>query len=402
LAEIWLALYTGAVAMRKGPSRSLYVPALALGIAALCGGLVTGTVVASLRAPTPVARHLKAPQPYVVAIMPGHGGVDPGAISPFNGLKEKNVTLSMGLDLRRALQADGVKVAMTRTTDTDISISQAETLAVQSHANVLISLWVNDWSDASLEGATVFMPHQKDLALAQNLNSGMSAAIAPLGMGDRGTQPLPQLWVHAPMPAVTVEVGFMSNPQDSQLLAESSFRSVVAGALANGLLAYAPQIPRIETRLVAYKRAEAKVVAAARAATVRAASQRQIDRWLPALLLLDGILVLGLYRAPIVRRLRQRAPALVDTGLAGAKVMAGAGGATMDAIWRGATRAGRRPSRKPALASRSSRRPGVERHRRPPREWRGKAATVHPRRVTEMVQPGDRGDRRSIYDDFSF
>ncbi|MGB9483300.1 MAG: N-acetylmuramoyl-L-alanine amidase, partial [Candidatus Dormiibacterota bacterium] len=157
--------------MRKGPTRSLYVPALALGIAALGGGLVTGTVLASVHAPVAAAQQLTAPKPYVVAIMPGHGGIDPGAISPFNGLKEKNVTLSMGLDLRKDLEAEGVKVVMTRTTDTDVTISQAEQIARDSHAQVLLSLWVNDWTDDTLEGATVFMPHAKESPLASKLST---------------------------------------------------------------------------------------------------------------------------------------------------------------------------------------------------------------------------------------
>ena len=385
--------------MRKGPTRSLYVLALALGITALGGGLVTGTVLASERASVPADPHLKAPQQYVVAIMPGHGGYDPGAISPFNGLKEKNVTLSMGLDLRRDLAAEGVKVVMTRTTDTDVTIAKAEQIARDSHAQVLVSLWVNDWTTDSLEGATVFMPHSTDLPLANKLSTSLAAAIAPAGMADRGTQMLPQLWVHAPMPAVTIEVGFMSNQQDSQLLTEPGFRAVVARGLAQGMLAYAPQIPKIDTRLLAYRRAEAKVVAAKKAAAARQASFRQLASWAPALLLLDGLLVLVLYKDLLWRGLRARAPVAAGLVLAAASTLAGVGGSGLDAVWRRATRA----SPKPPRGSRTQR-PGKKRPvrpKRPPREWRGRAAGIHPRRVTEMVQPGDRR-RQSIYDDFSF
>jgi len=390
--------------MRKGPTRSLYVPALALGIAALGGGLVTGTVLASVRAPVPAAQHLTAPKPYVVAIMPGHGGVDPGAISPFNGLKEKNVTLSMGLDLRQDLEAEGVKVVMTRTTDTDVTISRAEQIARDSHAQVLLSLWVNDWTDDSLEGATVFMPHSKDSPLASKLSTGLAAAIAPAGMGDRGTQLLPQLWVRAPMPAVTIEVGFMSNQQDSQLLAEPSFRAVVASGLAKGVVNYAPQIPKIETKLIAYQRAEAKVLAAQKFAAAQQASQRQMASWVPILLLLDGLLMLCLYREVIWRGVRSRAPTGAGILVVAASVLGDLGGAGLDAVWRGITRSSSRPAREKRPERSSRARPKARpkaRPRRVPREWQGRAAGLHPRRVTEMVQPGDRR-RSSIYDDFSF
>jgi len=387
--------------MRKGPTRSLHVPALALGIAALGGGLVSGTVLASAHAQPPVVQHLKAPKQYVVAIMPGHGGYDPGAISPFNRLKEKNVTLSMGLDLRQDLEADGVKVIMTRTTDTAVTIARAEQVAQDSHAAVLISLWVNDWTDDTLEGATVFMPHQKDSPLATNLSSSLASAIAPAGMGDRGTQLLPQLWVHAPMAAVTIETGFMSNQQDSQLLAEASFRATAAMGIAKGMLAYAPQIPKIDLKLVAYRRAEAKVLAAKKAAAAAAASQRQLVSLAPLLLLLDGFLVVGLFKDLLWRALRDRAPVATGILLATASQMARAGGALLDGAWRGFTRLSPRPSRTNRPERPSARRAAAERHKRPPRQWRGRAAAMHPRRVTEMVQPGDRG-RSSIYDDFSF
>lgn len=399
-----MAAYTVAVAMRKGPTHSPYVLALALGIAALGGGLVTGTVMASQHAPALVAQHLKAPLQYVVAIMPGHGGYDPGAISPFNGLKEKNVTLSLGLDLRRDLEAQGVKVVMTRTTDTFVSVAQSESDAVKAHANVLISLWVNDWTDDSLEGATVFMPHSSDMPLAQPLNTEMAAAIAPAGMGDRGIQLLPQLWVHAPMPALTMEVGFMSNQQDSELLAEPSFRATVAGGIARGLIAYAPQIPKIDVKVVAYRRAEAQVAAARKAIAVQQASLRQMGNWVPPLLLLDAIMLLALYNRAIWRHLRRRAPASAGVLLTLLLLLTRGGGAVLDAVWHGLIRISPHPSRhrRPQPASRT--RPSRERPRRAPREWRGRAAGIHPRRVTEMVQPGDRGQRgrRSIYDDFSF
>ncbi|MGA7362284.1 MAG: N-acetylmuramoyl-L-alanine amidase [Candidatus Dormiibacterota bacterium] len=385
--------------MRKGPTRSLYVPALALGIAALGGGLVTGTVLASVHAPVAAAQQLTAPKPYVVAIMPGHGGIDPGAISPFNGLKEKNVTLSMGLDLRKDLEAEGVKVVMTRTTDTDVTISQAEQIARDSHAQVLLSLWVNDWTDDTLEGATVFMPHAKESPLASKLSTSLAASIAPAGMGDRGTQLLPQLWVHAPMPAVTIEVGFMSNQQDSQLLAESSFRALAASGLAKGVVNYAPQIPKIETKLLAYQKAEAKVVAARKLAAAQQASQRQMASWVPILLLLDGLLVLFLYRQLIWRGVRSRAPAGTAFLLVAASGLGNLGGAGLDAVWRWITRANSRPPRE-RHPERPTRAWPKSRPRRPPREWQGRAAGLHPRRVTEMVQPGDRR-RSSIYDDFS-
>ncbi|MGH7610411.1 MAG: N-acetylmuramoyl-L-alanine amidase family protein [Candidatus Dormibacteria bacterium] len=379
--------------MRKGPSRLFYVTALALGTGAALAGPAAGIALAAARPKPPRAG--VPPQPYVVAIMPGHGGYDPGAISPFNGLKEKNVTLSMGLDLRRDLEAESVRVVMTRTTNVDVTIAQAERVARQSHANALISLWVNDWTDSTLEGFTVFTPHAGDQRLANHLYQGLAQTLGPLGMGNRGTASLPQLWVHAPMPAVTIEVGFMSNQQDSQLLAQPSFRAAAAAGIARGMLSYAPQILTIKPRLLAYHRAQARARAQRLAAARHTASLRQLAGWAPPLLLADLLLFLVAYRGLWVVRLRRR-PAAARPSLGPLSPWAGAATRSLRRATSGS--AGRRA--KPAVPGWLSRRAATERHR-PPREWRGTAATVHPRRVTEMVQPRDRG-RRGLYDDLSF
>lgn len=173
--------------MRHGPIRPLHIVALALGVG-LCAALVPGTVLASSHAQKSTVP-LTAPKPYVVAIDPGHGGYDPGAISPYNGLQEKNVTLSVGLDLRQLLEAEGVKVVMSRTKDVFVSIPQAEAVADNNHANVFVSLWVNDWSTTSLEGVTVFTPHSSDVPFANSIDAGLGRSIAAFGMGNRGCNP---------------------------------------------------------------------------------------------------------------------------------------------------------------------------------------------------------------------
>lgn len=389
--------------MRKGPSRPPYVLALALGIAALGGALVTGTLVASTRAQARAEALPRAPQQYVVAIMPGHGGVDPGAISPFNGLEEKDVTLSVGLDLRRDLEALGVKVVMTRTSDVDVSISAAEKRAVAGKARVLLSLWVNDWTTASLEGATVFTPHQSDASLARPLSHALGDAIAASGMGDRGVEMLPQLWVRAPMPAVTIEVGFMSNQQDSELLAEPSFRATVASGLAHGMLAYAPQIRRIETRLVAYRRVLARVEAQRHQLALDQQLTQQLLGWTPGLLLADALLLFALYSRSLVAWMGRRVPRLATVAILTLNVLGRGLGKVLDALWARITGPRRRDH--PGGGAAPGRSPSRSRGpRRPPRQWRGREASLHPRRVTEMVQPGDRAGsraRRSIYDDFA-
>ncbi|MHB8311824.1 MAG: N-acetylmuramoyl-L-alanine amidase family protein [Candidatus Dormibacteria bacterium] len=385
--------------MRHGPIRPLHIVALALGVG-LCAALVPGTVLASSHAQKSTVP-LTAPKPYVVAIDPGHGGYDPGAISPYNGLEEKNVTLSVGLDLRQLLEAEGVKVVMSRTKDVFVSIPQAEAVADNNHANVFVSLWVNDWSTTSLEGVTVFTPHSFDVPFANSIDAGLGRSIAAFGMGNRGVQPLPQLWVHAPMPTVTIEAGFMSNQKDSVLLAEPAFREALAQGINNGILAFAPQIAKLRTQELAYQVAQAKARAARQLAAIRARQGAGLVEWGLVLVILAVLFFLAVYQDTLGRGLRWS----FAQGRARAPRLARRGGL---AFLRSLTPAPRQPRARrarPSSAPTGRRLPRATRPGSPPPAWRRAGPGTRPQRVAEMVHPDDghrhRRGRGSVYDDLS-
>jgi N-acetylmuramoyl-L-alanine amidase len=382
-----MGVYTLPSAMRSGLHGLLYVLAAALGLGAWSVFALSPVAAAG---PAPKA----PPPPYVVAIAPGHGGYDPGAVSPFNGLEEKNVTLSVGLDLRALLEAEGVKVVMSRTTDTYVTIAGMEAVAENNHANVFVSLWVNDWSTASLEGVTVFTPHSWDTPFAQAIDLAMGQAIAPYGMGNRGTQPLPQLWVHATMPTVTIEAGFMSNQKDSQLLAEPGFRQALAQGIYDGVLAFAPQIKTIHAQQLAYQAAQARQAAARREAARRGTLVATVRSWAVVAGLTMILLFLALYRDTLGRAERwayHRLRSEVGTRLS-------------DALASSPRTERRVPSsrRRPAARPRNQRRP-AQRPDRGADRWRVPGTSTHPSRVVEMVHQDEplrrRRGRGSIYDD---
>ncbi|MHB1625010.1 MAG: N-acetylmuramoyl-L-alanine amidase family protein [Candidatus Dormibacteria bacterium] len=395
------SVYTHPSAMRHGPIHLLHIVALALGIG-FFAVLVPGTVLAASHAQTsPVP--LKAPKPYVVAIDPGHGGYDPGAISPYNGLEEKNVTLSVALDLRQLLEAEGVKVVMSRTKDVFVSIPQAEAVAARNHANVFVSLWVNDWNTASLEGVTVFTPHNFDVPFANAIDAGLGRSIAPYGMGNRGVQPLPQLWVHAPMPTVTIESGFMSNKLDSTLLAEPAFRQALAQGITNGILAFAPQITKIRAQEMAYQAAQARARSARQLAAIRGKERAGVLEWGVVALVSAGLLFLAIYEDTLGRglrwslaRARARAPALLKRG--GLAFLRFLTPSPREPRARRPRPSTRRPTRPPLLERRTS-------SARQSPTWRRPGVGTRPQRVAEMVHPDEghrhRRNRGSVYDDLS-
>jgi hypothetical protein len=235
----------------------------------------------------------------------------------------------------------------------------------------------------------------------------MGKTIAPYGMGNRGVQPLPRLWVHATMPTLTIESGFMSNAKDSALLAQPSFREALAQGVANGILAYAPQIPKLHAEELAYRTALVKLEAARRVAASRAHLGSRILGWALVVALTALLLFLALYRDTLGRALRflyggfrSRAPSAARAAFFGFQR------AVTPREQRVRPPARRRPTsavhRAPARTSgvRSGR--GSKSMRR---EWRVEGPATRPQRVAEMVHPDERHrmlrGHRSIYDDLS-
>ncbi len=409
--------------MRSGPLRPLLVLALALEITG--GGLTSGSVLAAGHAPRAPGPPPAPPRPFVVAIDPGHGGSyspahptvpwDPGAISPFNGLMERVVTLDEGLDLRSLLEAAGVTVVMTRTQNVFVSIPAAEAIVDRSHANLFVSLWVNDWFTPQVEGVTVFTPRPGDTAFAERIDAGLAAAARPYAMANRGIQPRPNLWVHAPMPTVTIEAGFMSNRRDSLLLAQPSVRLAIARGIFNGLVAYAPQILRLRSEQTAYRelvaadraatRARTRALRVARAQALAARRRQALD---PLLWLAAILLVAGVYRRFLVAQSGRLGRALGTGARFGARVAAlaralGPAAARPRPGRRGRPR--RRPTGMPLPALRPLGRSGHVGPATPATgtAW-GSAVAVRRRgsrrRVADMVQPAQPvRHRRTVYDE---
>jgi N-acetylmuramoyl-L-alanine amidase len=140
--------------MRHRATHLLHVIACAP-VAALAAASLALPAHAQTPAPSPPA---KQPKPYVVAIDPGHGGspdntrpdqpFDPGVIAP-NGLLEKDVTLDVSRRAAALLEADQVKVVLTRTDDSYVDIGPRMKSAVDAGAKLFVSVHFNSFTDSS-------------------------------------------------------------------------------------------------------------------------------------------------------------------------------------------------------------------------------------------------------------
>jgi N-acetylmuramoyl-L-alanine amidase len=130
---------------------------------------------------------------YRVVIDPGHGGPDPGAVG-IGGLRETNVVLDVGLQVAQLLQAQGVQVVMTRTSEVDVDLPPRVSLANRSRADAFVSLHANALSMArpDVNGIeTFYYQGGRSLQLARAIQRQL-VAVSP-GTPDRGARPGPLL-----------------------------------------------------------------------------------------------------------------------------------------------------------------------------------------------------------------
>jgi len=176
---------------------------------------------------------------YTVVIDPGHGGPDPGAVG-INGLRETDVVLDVSLQVAQLLQAKGVKVLLTRTTEVDVDLPPRVALANNSRADLFLSIHANALSmdRPDVNGIeTFFFESSRSRALAEAVQEQL-LSVSP-GSPDRGARPGRFFVIRRTvMPSALAEMGFVTGSLDSPRLADPAFRRRLAVAIANGLLRY--------------------------------------------------------------------------------------------------------------------------------------------------------------------
>jgi N-acetylmuramoyl-L-alanine amidase len=182
----------------------------------------------------------------VIAIDPGHGGKDPGAIGP-TGLQEKDVTLDIALKLAQMLTESGARVVLTRTDDRFIDLYERTAIAEANGAEVFLSIHINANSNPNANGiSTYYRRDYGDLAPGVNQadNRRLAGAIQTEILRALGRRSLGVLQANfvvlrtSPVPAALAEIAFISNPEEEQMLRQENVRIKVAEALARGLNNY--------------------------------------------------------------------------------------------------------------------------------------------------------------------
>lgn len=182
----------------------------------------------------------------IITLDAGHGGSDPGAIGN-DGTKEKNITLPIAKMLKEILEDKGAKVYMTRTTDVDVfgpNASDAEELQARVNvgekynSDMFVSLHVNSSVNKNVGGfSTYYYPKtDNDLRLAKNIQNKLAANF---GVDDLGVRQANFYVIkRISMPAVLVEMCFISNEKELTLMKGQWFQKKTARLIAEGIEKY--------------------------------------------------------------------------------------------------------------------------------------------------------------------
>lgn len=187
----------------------------------------------------------------IVVLDPGHGGSAPGAI--YSNTKEKNynykILYEIGKDFFNT-DPSQLKVYYTRETDVDVSLANRAAFAKSIGADLFVSLHMNANNKSSIYGTEVYYSNSNNKKNNAGLNSEMLAKIfvnnisSSLSTNNRGTRAAKYTVVHKnTVPAVLLELGFMSNKNDFAKISDPEFQYEAAIVIYETLLEVFEQYP---------------------------------------------------------------------------------------------------------------------------------------------------------------
>ena len=184
----------------------------------------------------------------------GHGGFDGGTVASDDTV-EKDINLEVTTDLSVVLRLLGYRVSTTRKTDTALDDDPTKTirerkradmaarLALYDAASLVISIHQNHFPDASCRGTQVFYStnHPDSEVLAEKIRQATVSRLQPDNRRACKAGSKDILLLHkTTSPAVIVECGFLSNPEERALLKSEHYRRRLALAFADGIVQFQP------------------------------------------------------------------------------------------------------------------------------------------------------------------
>lgn len=190
-----------------------------------------------------------------VLLDPGHGGEDPGAVSDYNGVSEKNINLYIATQVKAQLEADGYTVMMTRTEDELVydetatgetamrrqDLIRRKKMMDESGADIVVSIHLNKYTDPDVHGAQTFFV--KDSKSSELLANCLQTALVTNVDPENTRVALVKkediiITKNCKTTTAIVECGFLSNKEEEGKLAQQSYQDSLATAIKQGIDLY--------------------------------------------------------------------------------------------------------------------------------------------------------------------
>lgn len=180
----------------------------------------------------------------IIMLDAGHGGTDPGAIGTLNGrsINEKDLTLAITYKVKAILESNGYKVAMTRKGDTLPTLAERPEMANDKDCALFVSIHINSATDEDAHGTEVFYSEENNgeeygITSQEFASKVLDGMLKYLKSYDRGVRMAN--WAvtrRANMPAVLLEVGFISNEKELKLMCTDDYQNKAATGIAEGII----------------------------------------------------------------------------------------------------------------------------------------------------------------------
>ena len=190
----------------------------------------------------------------VVYLDAGHGGYDPGA--SYFGISEKSLTLAIQSRVKAKLEAEGYQVVTTRTSDTYVDLADRSRAANASESDIFVSIHINASGSSAAQGIETYY-YQPYAEYPSRINATYHANPTRLSMSDTLANAIQSSLINATgaqnqgvkrqtfavlrettAPAVLLELGFLSNPQEAARLNTSAYQETLANAIVAGIKRY--------------------------------------------------------------------------------------------------------------------------------------------------------------------
>ena len=190
----------------------------------------------------------------IVYLDAGHGGYDPGA--SYFGISEKNLTLAIQSRVKAKLEAEGYQVVTTRTSDTYVDLTDRSRAANASESDIFVSIHINASGSSAAQGIETYY-YQPYAEYPSRINATYHANPTRLSMSDTLANAIQSSLINATgaqnqgvkrqtfavlrettAPAVLLELGFLSNPQEAARLNTSAYQETLANAIVAGIKSY--------------------------------------------------------------------------------------------------------------------------------------------------------------------